>query len=329
MSRTSADIDVTIIVATYNRPDHLRHAIHSVQAQTYPGWKLLIIGDACTPETGGMIAGLDDSRIEYINLKNRFGEQAGPNSVGMALAETPYIAFLNHDDLWLPDHLSRGIDALSGQDEELYISKAAFYKSRGRNSSTPLFLETHPDDRHISQSYTAANHLFEPMSSWIGTREMFQRIGPMTLSSHIDVFPLQDYVRRMAISEVPVCFGSAITVLKLQRVSGYDASEAHFFYLADLIRENRASKIYDMIEENLHLAHLLGAARKHMAPSGKEGHPGDPLSLHRDCAIDIRSTELSARQAPDTHLRRSLMQRVGETIETQPDLQEAIRHARG
>ena len=79
---------VTVVLATYNRPDALRAAIRSVLRQTRPDWRLMVIGDRCEPPTEEAVRSVQDARISYINLPVRFGEQGGPNSVGMALAET-------------------------------------------------------------------------------------------------------------------------------------------------------------------------------------------------------------------------------------------------
>ena len=103
---------VTIVVATFNRPQALRNAIRVARAQTLTDWEMFIIGDACSDDSGSVAAGFGDRRIRWINIPERFGEQAGPNSVGMALADSPLIAFLNHYDLWMPEHLESASKAL-------------------------------------------------------------------------------------------------------------------------------------------------------------------------------------------------------------------------
>ena len=122
---------ITVVVATYNRAIVLARSLRTVIAQTRQDWTALVIGDACTDATSQAISDLGDDRIRFVNLPNRFGEQAGPNSVGMALAETPYVAFLNHDDYWFPDHLERAVDTLRQEGRDLFWSRTAFFTNRG------------------------------------------------------------------------------------------------------------------------------------------------------------------------------------------------------
>ncbi|MDO6522053.1 glycosyltransferase [Shimia thalassica] len=80
---------VTVVVATYNRATVLSRTLRTLIAKSLQDWQAVVVGDACSDNTQDVIAALDDKRIQFVNLPERFGEQAGPNSVGMALASTP------------------------------------------------------------------------------------------------------------------------------------------------------------------------------------------------------------------------------------------------
>jgi glycosyltransferase involved in cell wall biosynthesis len=116
---------VSIILATFNRPDVLAFAIRSVLAQDFQDWEMIVVGDLCTQSTATTIAGFDDPRITYLNLPLRYGDQSGPNNVGIARARGRYLAFLNHDDLWFPDHLSTTIAWLEASGADMVIARAA------------------------------------------------------------------------------------------------------------------------------------------------------------------------------------------------------------
>jgi hypothetical protein len=104
---------VTVIVATYNWSTVLPYAIRSVLAQTLTDIELLIVGDACTDDSEQVVAGFTDPRVRWINLAVRHGHQTGPNNRGLAEARGEFIAYLGHDDLWLPHHLECTVEALT------------------------------------------------------------------------------------------------------------------------------------------------------------------------------------------------------------------------
>lgn len=103
---------VTIITATYNYSSVLRYAISSALAQSFQAFEYLVIGDGCTDDTGQVVASFNDSRIRYYNLATNSGSQSVPNNHGLQLARGEYIAYLGHDDLWMPTHLESLVQAL-------------------------------------------------------------------------------------------------------------------------------------------------------------------------------------------------------------------------
>src|SRR6266404_8142289 len=96
---------ISIITATYNRSRALACAIESARRQTFTDWEMIIVGDACTDDPSDVISGVGDPRVRFINLERNYGGQAGPNNIGLAEATAPLVAYLSHDDLWLPNHL--------------------------------------------------------------------------------------------------------------------------------------------------------------------------------------------------------------------------------
>jgi glycosyltransferase involved in cell wall biosynthesis len=71
--------------------------------QTLADWELIVVGDRCTDDTEVVVRGFPDPRIRFVNLERNFGEQSVPNNEGVRLAQGRFIAYLNHDDLWLPE----------------------------------------------------------------------------------------------------------------------------------------------------------------------------------------------------------------------------------
>src|SRR3954449_1280859 len=98
---------VSIVVATYNRSNVLELAIASARAQTFTDWEMHVVGDACTDDSEQVVASFADPRIHWTNLPVNHGDQSGPNNHGVERSRGRYVAFLNQDDLWFPDHLER------------------------------------------------------------------------------------------------------------------------------------------------------------------------------------------------------------------------------
>lgn len=103
---------VSIIIATYNRSAVLRWAIVSALAQTFADFELLVVGDGCTDDSAAVVAGFSDPRVRWFNLAANSGHQSTPNNEGLRQARGELIAYLGHDDLWLPHHLDCMIAAL-------------------------------------------------------------------------------------------------------------------------------------------------------------------------------------------------------------------------
>jgi glycosyltransferase involved in cell wall biosynthesis len=100
-----ADPRVTVIIPTYNRAETLRYAIESVLWQEFQDYELWVIGDCCTDHTEQVVKSFNDPRVQWYNLPKNSGYQSEPNNEGIRRARGKYIAYLNHDDVWLPNHL--------------------------------------------------------------------------------------------------------------------------------------------------------------------------------------------------------------------------------
>src|SRR4051794_14716616 len=108
-----ADPGVTVIIPTYNYSAVLPHSIGSALAQTVPPLEVLVVGDHCTDDSAEVVAATGDERVRFINLPARARVQSGPNNEGLAQARGDVIAYLGHDDLWLPAHLAHVLPSIA------------------------------------------------------------------------------------------------------------------------------------------------------------------------------------------------------------------------
>ncbi|MBU0625181.1 glycosyltransferase family 2 protein [Patescibacteria group bacterium] len=103
-------IIVTVVIPVYNRPIFIRRAIDSVIAQTYKNWELIIVDDCSTDNTVEVIRSYlnKNERISLICLEKNRGVSNARN-IGIEKASGEYIAFLDSDDEWFPDKLTKQV----------------------------------------------------------------------------------------------------------------------------------------------------------------------------------------------------------------------------
>ncbi len=108
---------VSIITPTWNCAAFIHETIKSVQAQTYTNWELLIQDDCSMDETDRVIAPLayEDTRIKYKrNIRNSGAAITRNNALKRAKGR--WIAFLDSDDVWLPEKLERQLEFMVEND---------------------------------------------------------------------------------------------------------------------------------------------------------------------------------------------------------------------
>lgn len=96
----------SVVMPLYNKAAHVRAAIESVFSQTFPAHEILVIDNCSTDGGREIVAAHGDERIKLLDLSTPGpGGYAGRN-IGIRAARGDWIAFLDADDLWTPDHLA-------------------------------------------------------------------------------------------------------------------------------------------------------------------------------------------------------------------------------
>ena len=114
----------------------LPRAIDSVLAQDEPDFELIVVDDS-TDETAKWLASLADPRIRVIRPEQRRGVGAARN-VGIAAARAPVVSFLDSDDWYLPQRLSRALYALDREPDLVCTLSSAAKEVRGETRRSPL-----------------------------------------------------------------------------------------------------------------------------------------------------------------------------------------------
>ena len=100
---------VSIIKPSYNTAGYISETIESVIKQTYANWELIIVDDCSTDNTDEVVKPfLTDKRIKYLKNEKNSGAAVSRN-YALREAKGKWIAFLDSDDLWLPEKLEKQI----------------------------------------------------------------------------------------------------------------------------------------------------------------------------------------------------------------------------
>lgn len=100
---------VSVIMPSYNTASFIAESIQSVLAQSYKDWELIIVDD-CSPDNTDEIVKpyLSDERIKYLKNEKNSGAAVSRNRA-LREAKGKWIAFLDSDDLWMPDKLKKQV----------------------------------------------------------------------------------------------------------------------------------------------------------------------------------------------------------------------------
>ena len=101
---------VTVITPSYNSAKYISETVRSVQNQTYDDWEMIIVDDCSQDNTCEIIESFieKDNRIRLIKQETNQGAGAA-RTLAMRNSTGKYIAYLDADDIWLPDKLEKQI----------------------------------------------------------------------------------------------------------------------------------------------------------------------------------------------------------------------------
>lgn len=102
---------VDVVIPTYNQADYLREALLSVVGQDFSNWHAIVVNNFSTDNTHDVVRDIGDSRIEIIDFSNN-GVIAASRNLGIRRTTAEFVAFLDSDDWWCPQKLSRCVERI-------------------------------------------------------------------------------------------------------------------------------------------------------------------------------------------------------------------------
>ncbi len=138
---------VDVIIPVFNGERYIQAAIQSVQQQTFPVARIIVADDGSTDRTGAIVTSLQqsDSRIHLLKLPHA-GVSAARNA-GITTSSATYIAFLDADDLWLPEKLALQIAAFADGGQEVGFVHSSYFCMNDAGELLPEQLIFPPEKR--------------------------------------------------------------------------------------------------------------------------------------------------------------------------------------
>ncbi len=165
---------------SYNAGLFIRAAIESVRAQSYSDWQLVVVDDHSTDGTADILADMsrDDPRLLVKHVQSE-GIVARSRNRAMAFAQGEFVAFLDADDVWMPDKLEDQVHFFGEHPEAGLVFGLSRILRAGEVVSQNIF----PDARRLPNPGDYFGRLclrnWIPNSSVMLRRELVERVGPL------------------------------------------------------------------------------------------------------------------------------------------------------
>ncbi len=128
---------VSVVIPFYSELEWLKEALTSVQYQTYKKLEILIINDGSKENLSQISNMYNDMNIIIINKMN--GGPSSARNLGIDKSKGKYIAFLDSDDIWLPDKLKKQIEQMELME---YVWSQHSYEMFWENSDKTKIINT-------------------------------------------------------------------------------------------------------------------------------------------------------------------------------------------
>ena len=183
---------ISVIIPVYGAEKYVAATVRSLLDQTYENFEALIIDDGSPDRSLEICQQFTDPRIKIIRQKNR--GLAGARNTGIRHAQGDYIAFLDADDLWLPEKLAKHIEHLENSpDVGVSFSPSELIDESGSSLGTYLM----PQLKEITVPDLFRHNPVGNGSAAVVRREVFEEIKFQDeLYGTVEDFYFYDRLRR-------------------------------------------------------------------------------------------------------------------------------------
>ena len=150
---------VAVIIPCYNAAPYVGRALNSVFAQTYRDYCVYAIDDGSSDDTAAV---LHSYRDQIISLRQEHSGQAAARNHGIRHSDSPYIAFLDADDEWLPEKLERQVMMLRGAPRVGMVYSDCFTSGNRRDSGSRFARVGTPTGGRVFEQFLKVCGVYTP-----------------------------------------------------------------------------------------------------------------------------------------------------------------------
>ncbi|MDQ2084638.1 glycosyltransferase family 2 protein [Xanthobacteraceae bacterium Astr-EGSB] len=225
----------SVVIPTYNRASTLGRALASVTAQSFPAAEIVVVDDGSTDDTAAVLAEYAAWPLRHVVHPRNLGAAAARNS-GVEAATSPWIAFLDSDDEWMPDKMDRQMAAVasSGPDVRAHVTGYLIIDTRNDRSRT-----FRPTRRDITRSAMLLGCPLCPGSTLVVSREAYLELGG--LDTGLPRLEDWDWAIRYLDSHAFAVIAEPLAIVH----KGSDPSYAHVKDSVERLRLVHRERLYD------------------------------------------------------------------------------------
>lgn len=187
--------NIDIILPTYNRADKIKTAIKSIINQTYQDWILHIVNDG-GEDISKIIDSFHDKRIKYYSIEH--AGKPGALNYGLKNSKSPYIAYMDDDDVIFPNHLELLL-AAALQNRKQFVYSDTYLTKINEDNNEVIIQEIENTEDVTYELLRYKNYINHKQI--LHTRKLYEQIGEY--DTKLQILIDWDYIKRLAKVEEP------------------------------------------------------------------------------------------------------------------------------
>lgn len=229
---------LSVIIPAFNSETTIKRAVDSVLSQTMSNYELIVVDDASTDKTLGIISAIDSSSISVIRHTSNRGAAAARNT-GIKAARGHWIAFLDADDSWPRDKLERQLNTLTRSPRRFVASVTGFALHKGGNSNL-VHLHIEPENVRREILFGCA---VSPGSTLMIERSVYDGVG--LLDENMRRLEDWDWLLRFSEQHTLLCIPEPLADIYLTdgSATGLERREAAIMNAIELIESHHLPRL--------------------------------------------------------------------------------------